>query len=176
MRFLNPLALTHLMGGNFIMHTLLIVNATYLLYRKYQDAYTDCYLGYNSDLAARADLSFAPRNSSGVVVRSISIRVNIECNIWAWDQMPIHIFRWAWASRGLVDIAQMASANDMTEAEMIVSLETAEHTDEAFSLRELPTLAPPSLSELYNHLAPGEVKYCWPYTPDGVEFGRERET
>ena len=37
MRFLNPLALTHLMGGNFIMHTLLIVNATYLLYRKYQE-------------------------------------------------------------------------------------------------------------------------------------------
>ena len=98
-------------------------DAFHMLYRKYQDAYMDCYLGYHSDLANRSDLAFAPRDSSGVVVRSVSIRVNIECNIWAWEQMPTHMFRWAWVSRGLVDVADMALANDVAEAAMFESLE-----------------------------------------------------
>ena len=67
--------------------------------------------------------------------------------------MPIHIFRSAWASRGLVDVAEMALANDMTEADMVASLETAEHDVDAFSLLEVPSPAQPSLGELYDRLA-----------------------
>ena len=100
----------------------------------------------------------------------------IECNIWAWDRLPEHIFRWAWVSRGLVDVAEMALANGMTKAEMIASLETAEHDTDAFSLREVPTLDPPPLWELHDSLAPGEVKYCWQFASDAETYGDAQRT
>ena len=68
---------------------------------------------------------------------------------------------------------KMASANDMTEAEMIVSLETDEHDADAFSLREVPSLGPPSLGELYDRLALGEVNYCWQFALDDNEISEE---
>ena len=57
-------------------------DASRMLYRKCQDACLDARLGYVADLADGHDLSFATRNASGVSVRSVTIRVSIECNTW----------------------------------------------------------------------------------------------
>ncbi len=66
----------------------------------------------------------------------------------------------------------MADANGMTEAEMMKSLETAEHDTNAFCLREVPALAPPARNELYHGLVPGEVKYCWQFANDDDDGAR----
>ncbi len=90
-----------------------LCDAFHVHFRKRIDRHTDMYLGDGSDRAARCDLSFEPRNVTGVVKRQRTIRTSSECNIWTWNSMlACLLFSWSWISRGLTTVAEMACVGE----------------------------------------------------------------
>ena len=107
------------------------------------------------------------RSLHGTAVRKLSVEQTIECNIWAWDQMPANVFRWAWVSRGLVSVEDMAAMNKIDVSEVMLDIEHGRKNEDPCFLRTIPTLEPPSYNTMCLGLAVGEHTRAWQVCSDG---------
>jgi len=85
----------------------------------------------------------------------------LHCDLWAFENIPLRVFRWSWLSCGLVSKAQLAQTLGVTEAQL--ESDHAEGLADACALEEL-TCAPapmPSATCSAPDPQPGERTHSW---------------
>ena len=73
-----------------------------------QKIYESITLGYQTNPLIRPKLEMMTSTTVQTHRRSMSDRDLIEKDLWAWWSMPKSLCRWAWVSRGYIDVETMA--------------------------------------------------------------------
>ena len=82
-----------------------------------------------------------------------------------------NLFRFAWIHTGMVDIAEMAAANNVDIQDVKENLEEGQKLYESCHLSGVPTLSDICLSEHFGKSTPGTVKKAWQVQAnDGVTW------
>ena len=84
-------------------------------FRKGTDAYENAVYGFSDNPFEREALSGILGTEVGLAIRKCDNMEDIVLSsLWAWERMPRHLFRWAWVSRGLVSLEDMAKMNGLS--------------------------------------------------------------
>ena len=108
-----------------------------------QKIYESITLGYQTNPLIRPKLEMMTSTTVQTHRRSMSDRDLIEKDLWAWWSMPKSLCRWAWVSRGYIDVETMAEWWGMSVEELKQDGKVSEETRrELYNMVTTPSLVP----------------------------------
>jgi len=136
-------------------------DAVHQYYRSLSDAYQSVALGLNRNPLLRSRLDELLHGSTTFGKKSLDWRQVLDGDIWAWQNMPAKLFRYAWVSRGYIDYKTLAKVLGTTEGAL--AQEDAEakamHKD-VLDLNKIPDVKPKRTLDA-NTPTQGESVFAW---------------
>lgn len=126
------------------------------------DIYLDRVLGYSGALFKRPRFEDLQLSSIGMVEKEVKPADLIKAAKWSWfDFMSPRLHEWAWVECGLVTPEQLAELHRVNIAAMDERIREANRLIHDLSFEGVPALQVPSLSELLQRTAVGDVEHVW---------------